>query len=213
MPTDFPKSWLLPLLSEHVHNERIHYFVDTIMPFLVALHDRIPKLEPIVAKLYTTLETQYWQILPQLLNSPIDFTESFPTLAPMIGSALAHRLDLRLVLLRSLRSAIRFAEKNNVANVLQRFAKNYLPILFNIYTALPAETIEAVEKQGITNYDDMAVRLSTLETIRAYISHTPDDVKKTFLDLALNKLRDDDVSLEKKQAIADLVIALIKESL
>uniref|UniRef100_A0A914Z5N7 Ribosomal RNA-processing protein 12-like conserved domain-containing protein n=1 Tax=Panagrolaimus superbus TaxID=310955 RepID=A0A914Z5N7_9BILA len=210
MPTDFPRSWMLPLLSEHVQNERICYYVESIMPFLVALHDRIPKLEPFVAKLYTTLETQYWQILPQLLNSPVDFTEYFPTLAPMIGSALTHRLDLRLVLLRSLRSAIRFAEKNNVADILKRFAKNYFPILFNIYTALPAETIEAVEKQGITNYDDMAVRLSTLETIRAYILHTPDDVKKTFLDLALNKLRDDDVSLEKKQAIADLIIALIK---
>jgi ribosomal RNA-processing protein 12 len=210
MPTDFPRSWMLPLLSDHVQNEKIQFFVDSIMPFLVALHDRILKLEPFVAKLYTTVETQYWQILPQLLNSAVDFSESFPILAPMIGSALAHRLDLRLVLLRSLRSSIRFAEKNGHEDIVKRFAKNYLPILFNIYTALPAETMEAVEKQGITNYDDLAVRLSTLETIRAYISHTPEDVKKTFIDLALNKLRDDDVLLEKKQAVADLVVALIR---
>ena len=210
LPTDFPRSWLLPLLIDNVHNERIQFFIDSFMPLLVALHERIKKLEPFAAKLYTTLETQMWQILPQLLNSASDFTEAFPKLAPLIGTALAHRLGLRLILLRALRSAIRFAEHNGHEAILKRFAKNYLPILFNIYTALPAETLETVEKQGITNYDDLAVRLSTLETIRGYICHTPDDVKKTFLDLALNKLRDDEVSLEKKQAIADLVIALVK---
>uniref|UniRef100_A0A7E4VCP7 NUC173 domain-containing protein n=1 Tax=Panagrellus redivivus TaxID=6233 RepID=A0A7E4VCP7_PANRE len=210
MPDDFKRSWMLPLLANNVRDESINYFVNSVIPVLVKLHERLDKLPPVTSKLYAVIELQIWGILPNLLTTPTDFVDQFVTLAPMIGSALTQRLDLRLVLLKSLRSALRYAEKEGQIEVMKRFAKNYLPILFNIYTATPTDTAEIVSKQGLTNYDDRAVRLSCLETVRAYVTQSPEDVRSIYVNVALGKLRDDEQSLEKKQAIADLVIALVR---
>jgi len=212
LPTDFTRSWMLPLLIHNVRNENISFFTSTVIPVLVSLHERLPKLTEMNAKLYHALELQIWEILPHLLESPADFPDSFPILAPMIGSALAQRLDLRIVLLKALRCALRFAERHGYTEVVKKYAKNYLPILFNIYTVSPAETMDIVKSQSVRNYDDRAVRLSTLETVRSYIVNTPDEVRNNFTATALTKLTSDDakMTMEKKQAITDLVIALVR---
>lgn len=54
---------------------------------------------------------QIWELLPQFLNSAAEFEKYFPELAPVLGSALSERADLRMVVLSSIRSAVRFAQQ------------------------------------------------------------------------------------------------------
>lgn len=58
---------------------------------------------------FLCIQKQLWELLPSFLNSSTDFEKSFPELAPILGAALSERPDLRLVILSSLRSALRFA--------------------------------------------------------------------------------------------------------
>lgn len=55
------------------------------------------------------LQHQLWDLLPNLLSSPCDFEQSFPNLAEILGKALHEQEDIRLILLSSLRSSIRFS--------------------------------------------------------------------------------------------------------
>lgn len=50
-----------------------------------------------------------WSLLPSLLSSATDFEQNFPQLAEILGKVLLERQDLRLVVLSSLRSALRYA--------------------------------------------------------------------------------------------------------
>lgn len=77
-------------------------------------------------------------------------------MAKALGSVLGNRKDLRLTVMASLRKLILWSSETNNENDIKeigRFAKNYLPILFNLYTT-PAK---GSEEEGI--------RLAALETI------------------------------------------------
>lgn len=70
---------------------------------------------------------------------------------------MSNQKDQRLSVMAALRKLITYArEKNQVQDVaeLSRFAKNYLPILFNLYTT-PAK-----------GTDEEGVKLATLETVK-----------------------------------------------
>lgn len=77
-------------------------------------------------------------------------------MAKALGNVLGTRKDLRLTVMASLRKLILWSkETNNMTDTkeLGRFAKNYLPILFNLYTT----QANGSEEEGI--------RLAALETI------------------------------------------------
>lgn len=50
-----------------------------------------------------------WGLLPNLLSSATDFIENFPHLAEILNKVLLEQPDLRLIVLSSLRSALRYA--------------------------------------------------------------------------------------------------------
>lgn len=78
-------------------------------------------------------------------------------IAKVLGTAVSDRKELRLAVMASLRKLIAVAKKNeneeDVAEIA-RFDKNYLPILFNVYTTKPIGT------------DEEGQRLAALDTIR-----------------------------------------------
>lgn len=65
------------------------------------LHKRLPSLDATTGRLYTTVQQQLWDLLPAFLESPSDFSASYPTLAPILGAAIQERKDLRMVRMNS----------------------------------------------------------------------------------------------------------------
>lgn len=95
-----------------------------------------------------------------------------------MGTAISDKKELRLAVMASLRKLISYAKdsgnKDDLAEIA-RFDKNYLPILFNVYTSKPVRT------------DEEGQRLAALETIKVnYLSYSFNkDYAKTLLFLCL----------------------------
>lgn len=56
-----------------------------------------------------SFQDQLWDLLPNILSSATDFVENFSYLAEILGKVLLEQRDLRLIVLSSLRSALRCA--------------------------------------------------------------------------------------------------------
>lgn len=79
-----------------------------------------------------------------------------------MGAAISDKKELRLAVMASLRKLISSAkDSDNKGDLeeLSRFDKNYLPILFNVYTTKPMGT------------DEEGQRLAALDTIKVSISY------------------------------------------
>lgn len=83
------------------------------------------------------------------------FLPFFQSVAKNLGDLLKSRSDLRSIILASLRNLICHSENDPEDKaVMSKFAKNYLPILFNLYTTKCEKT------------NDEAMRVSAFETIK-----------------------------------------------
>lgn len=100
------------------------------------------------------------------VNLSADFTRLnflcslWKVIAKVLGTAIGEYKDLRLDAMSALRKLITSSqEAANDDNVkeMSRFAKNYLPILFNLYTAKPGGTDE--EGQRLAAYETVKVLL------------------------------------------------------
>ena len=111
----------------------------------------------------------------------------------MLGAALTERKDLRPTVLNAIRRILKFALLPDASSeraevffciffyyffkVVARYAKNFMPLLFNMYTGM---TVDG-------EYDDKGVRLAILETVRSYVQLTPEDLIDRFVDAAITK--------------------------
>jgi ribosomal RNA-processing protein 12 len=146
-----------------------------------------------------TLQDQIWSLFPGYCSYPTDISTSLKLIAKGIGTSLTKRADLRLYLLGGLRNLI--SKPNNgmqivffdilvhkiliwVENDQQevgKYAKNYLPLLFNLYTS---------EKW---NQSRDPVRQSVFETIKRYLTITDSSLCQTFFDKSLEKMQNTDI--------------------
>lgn len=116
--------------------------------------------------------------------------------------AIADRKELRLAVMASIRKLISSAKENGNAEDLQeiiRFDKNYLPILFNVYTTRPIGT------------DEEGQRLAALDTIKVYLSVARPELTKQLFKSALERLDSsgEPDELFVKESILDLIRALV----
>ncbi|KFP71870.1 RRP12-like, partial [Acanthisitta chloris] len=140
---------------------------------------------------------QVWTLLPGFCTHPTDVLGAFKGLARTLGMAISERPDLRLTVCQALRTLIHKgcatdAEKAEVG----RFAKNFLPILFNVYS-------QAEEDGGSS-----AQRRSVLDTVRAYLTITDPQMVCGFLEKASAKLTSPESSEFARLSILDLVVAM-----
>ncbi|GMT15305.1 hypothetical protein PFISCL1PPCAC_6602, partial [Pristionchus fissidentatus] len=205
LPLDLPRSWLIPVLRVNLHNAQLSLFLKYFLPMAIKLHRRLPSLEGMQSRLYSLLQLQLWELLPPFLESPADFETTFPTIAPILGTAILERKDLRMIVLSGLRAALGFVHQPDASaarvETMARFAKNFLPILFNLYT-------EGAEDDP----DDRQRRLSALETIRMYAESTPRDLITKYMTSALAKIDENDSDCAKQAKISDIVTALVKNA-
>ncbi|XP_075790591.1 RRP12-like protein [Pelodiscus sinensis] len=197
---DFPRSWLLPVLRDHVQDTRLGFFTSYFLPLAASLQRRAAELaqagKSLESKLYDTLQWQIWTLLPGFCTRPTDVVASFKGLARTLGTAISERADLRLTVCQALRTLIgkgcpTDAERAEVA----RFAKNFLPILFNVYSQ-PGEGGGAAHRRAV------------LDTVRVYLTIADQQMVCGFLEKASEKLSSPESPESTRLSILDLIVAM-----
>ncbi|XP_064519144.1 RRP12-like protein [Pseudopipra pipra] len=198
---DFPRSWLLPVLRDYVQGTRLGFFTSYFLPLAAALKNRAQEFtqagKSVEAKLYDTLQWQVWTLLPGFCTHPTDVLGAFKGLARTLGMAISERPDLRPTVCQALRTLIhKGCETDAERAEVGRFAKNFLPILFNVYSQ--------PEEDGGSS----AQRRSVLDTVRAYLTITDPQMVCGFLEKASAKLTSPESSEFARLSILDLVVAM-----
>ncbi|KFQ19444.1 RRP12-like, partial [Mesitornis unicolor] len=198
---DFPRSWLLPVLRDYVQGARLGFFTSYFLPLTAALKSRALEFTQAgksrEAKIYDTLQWQVWTLLPGFCTHPTDVLGAFKGLARTLGMAISERPDLRPTVCQALRTLILKGCETDVERAeVGRFAKNFLPILFNVYSQ--------PEEDGGSS----AQRRSVLDTVRAYLTITDPQMVCGFLQKASEKLTSPESSEFSRLSILDLVVAM-----
>ncbi|XP_077437828.1 RRP12-like protein [Vanacampus margaritifer] len=198
---EFPRSWLVPVIRDHVKNSHLGFFTSYFLPLASTLKQRSEELEEagqkLVAKVYQILQLQIWTMLPGFCTCPVDLVASFKGIARSLGTAINERPDLRLTICHALRTIINKSctteeEKAEVG----RFSKNFLPILFNVYSQQPADG------------ESGAYRMAVLDTIKVYLTVTELQMIKTFLQKGTERLTSTESTEFTRLSMMDLVVAM-----
>ncbi|KAK9890844.1 hypothetical protein WA026_012190 [Henosepilachna vigintioctopunctata] len=177
------RSWLLPVLKENIKYSSLDFFLKNILSLAMFSQRRSIQLaelnDGIGSHSAELLYLQLWNLLPCFCNHPSDIKENFKNIAKILGTAITENKDLRLPVMASLRKLITFAKSNenkDDLNELARFDKNYLPILFNIYTSKSIGT------------DEEGQRLAALETIKLYLTIAKPELTEQLFTHAIGTL-------------------------
>uniref|UniRef100_A0A8C8H6L8 Ribosomal RNA-processing protein 12-like conserved domain-containing protein n=1 Tax=Oncorhynchus tshawytscha TaxID=74940 RepID=A0A8C8H6L8_ONCTS len=194
---EFPRSWLIPVIRDHVKNTQLAYYTSYLLPLAATLRQRAEELEKagqkLEAKVYKTLQLQIWTMLPGFCVGPLDLLVSFKGVARALGMAINERPDLRLTICQAIRTLI--TKKEEKAEV-GRFAKNFLPILFNVFSQQPAPG------------DIGPYRMAVLDTIKVYLTVTDPQMVCTFLSKATERLSSPDSTEFIRLSVMDLMVAM-----
>ena len=136
---------------------------------------------------------------------PLQVTFNFhiQSIAKVLGTAISDRKELRLSVMASLRKLIASAkESENQDDIAEiaRFDKNYLPILFNVYTTKPLGS------------DEEGQRLAALDTIKVFLTLASPQLTEQLFKHAVERLNSSSEDPEDsfiKESILDLIRALV----
>ncbi|XP_059092600.1 RRP12-like protein [Tigriopus californicus] len=171
----FPRSWLLVVMRGNIQNTELGFFIDYFYPLAekcrLRSHRCLNQDDRFGHKIFQMLELQMWDLLPGFCNGARDLEESFKVIARVLGEQLKVRKELRMNIMASLRQIIlKTADKEEDRLTIARYAKNYLPILCNIYTTPSVGSEEADQ------------RLATFETIKQFLRIAPSDLIYSMFD-------------------------------
>ncbi|XP_038070845.1 RRP12-like protein [Patiria miniata] len=137
---DFPRSWLLPVIRDNVCNTELQFFTKYFLPLAAKLKTKALEYSQqgrkVESKTYDILQSQIWSLLPGFCKDPVDVCPGFKGIARILGSAISDRTDLRYDVCLAIRHLItRNMDNEENRAELARFAKNFLPVFFNLYTS------------------------------------------------------------------------------
>nr|CAG4645337.1 EOG090X00E0 [Lynceus sp. MCZ IZ 141354] len=175
---EFKNSYLLPILRENITNTELQYFIDYFLPLAQNLHLKSSNCfksnDTVGAKTYDLLQKQIWALLPGFCHHATDVMTSFRNIARTLGTVL-ERKDIKMDVMAGLRQLILYAEEENVKAEIGKFAKNFLPILFNVFT-----TEDSSE-------ENESHRRSAFDTIKLYLNIADHSLKETLFEKACDK--------------------------
>ncbi|KAM0736189.1 RRP12-like protein [Formica fusca] len=192
------RSWLIPLLKNCVTGGSISFFKDVLLPIVLICEEK--SKAGLEGKTYEFLIPQIWSILPSICNDASDVKDNFKNIAKLLGMTISDRKDLKLSVMAALRKLIGKATRDECVDdvaELARFAKNYLPILFNLYTTKPSGT------------DEEGQRPAAFDTIKTYMTIASGDLANEMFERALNKLDEPGKDDFFKESVYDLIRVLI----
>ena len=217
--SDFPRSWFLPLLKRYVRKAELAFFSDYFLPLASKFRQRAEELESskrnVEASAYKTLQMQCWDLLPVFCKQATDFATALPKIARLLGRALSDHKDLQQLVMLALRNVISSVKKTGESQaVIAQYAKNFLPILFNIYTD-PKHTkgisLDEDERMPDSNKAKSAERLASLETVRIFLSITPPELIQNYFNSVQEKaFQGSDLNDACRLALFDLMIAMVQ---
>lgn len=200
--TQFKRSWLLPVMRNSIKNTELAYFIDYFLPLSQSMKKTSKMYEKSkkhhLSKIYSTIEQQLWDLLPGFCTGATDVADCFQRLAKTLGAYLTERSELRLTVMTSLRNLIVHSCSGEDARAtVSRFAKNFLPILFNLYTNF--SSVGA----------DSGQRNAAFQTISTYIVITDGSLVETLVNRCLQKLNEGTVSGQERACIFDLLKVML----
>ena len=145
------------------------------------------------AKTYELLQYQIWCLLPGFCTRATDVPTAFKPIAKTLGILLQERNDIRNELMTSLRNLATKAVDEAAVVEVKRFAKNYLPILFNLFTS-----------EGEIGSSPLAV----LETIRVFVSLADPEIIHSFVEKLFPKLEEEGIEVSRRLKLLDIAVAM-----
>ncbi|XP_060076895.1 RRP12-like protein [Ylistrum balloti] len=197
----FPTSWMLPVIRDNLHNTELGFFTSYFLPLAAKFRQRAIEDNAgdsvVVKKSYEALHGQIWSMLSGFCTKPTDLAQSFKTIAKVLGTAISDRPELRMEVMSALRKLVNQSKEDESSKkAVSQFAKNFLPILFNLFTAEPEK-------------DKDPTRLAVLETVKCYLQIADSQLVYSFCDKCLEKLTEEDISSFRRQALLDLAIGMV----
>eukprot|EP00116_Pleurobrachia_bachei_P001480 sb/3461742/ len=191
--------WLLPILRDHISHSELKFFVTNLVPSTSTLRAREETLKQkkgmeLDWRVCFNLEYQIWALLPSFCRHPTDVTESFSMMAKTLGGLISSRPEIRELLCSALVTLIATVEEGERV-VLAKFAKNFLPILFNLFLTEPKE------------HDPP--RKPVKDAIESYLSICHKDTLHIFYEKILAKTQEEGMSDEAKRMVLELLVAMI----
>lgn len=193
------RSWMLPLLREGLQNSTFTVFNNHILKLASQCYFTWKRQKTAKnntdAHIYELLCCQLWGLFPGFCRKPKD-VQNFRLFAKTLGTVLNENPDLRAPVLDGLKELITGLETDEDKNHIAKFSKNFLPRLFNIYTTKPKGSYEN------------EIRLSSFETIRAFVTITPNPVLDEMFRTALDSLKVQQPGTFLYDTLFDIVEAL-----
>ena len=208
---EFPYSWLLPIMRENIQNTELGFFIEYFLPLAQLCRSRVAKCKEeedrVGFRIFDLLQRQMWALLPGFCKSPTDVDVAFKQIAKLLGQALTDRPDIRVDVMAALRQLIIHSRMDDrIRAEVSRYAKNYLPLLFNLFTT--KATTDEQESQ----------RESVFQTITYYVKVADPELLHSLFDKAKDKLETSSANLKSEdKAVAeenlfiwDSVLALLR---
>ncbi|EFA84340.1 hypothetical protein PPL_03418 [Heterostelium album PN500] len=207
------RNWLLQVMRDSIKFTELQFFIDYFLPMTKMVKQKSKESESdgksIESKNLNILYNQIWDLLPGFLNQPTDLPSAFKNIARLIGSSLQDDVELRSVICTAFTNMLNHLVESRDAKTVALFvplkkrhvtmdvklaedsiktiahyAKNYLPIFFNIYP--------------VSNHEQ---RSQIIDTIEAYIGITDKatlgNMFKSLITKLLEALKEE--GIEKKQ--------------
>ena len=220
-------SWLLAALRHHIGNAKLAFFGSYFLPLAQWLESRAGEMEgdkrEIEGRNLRNMYEQVWALLPGFAGCARDVSEALPPIARLLGVALAERPEVRGHILGALSLMVQSARSRKepvvssnggggvelalaadaqaALSTVGRFGKNFLPLIFNIHQAEPAEKRPPLQ-----------------EAVSAVASVTPDATLGELFKTMLRRLLEPALAtdggpapadpVEAQRGLLDLLIAL-----
>uniref|UniRef100_A0A1Q3G0S0 Uncharacterized protein n=1 Tax=Culex tarsalis TaxID=7177 RepID=A0A1Q3G0S0_CULTA len=176
---DLEKTWMLPLLREGLNQSRLEIFNGVILKLAYQCYVLWNKFKESdnkqQAHVFELLCCQLWGLFPGFCRRPQDI-QNFRLIAKTLGTVLNENPDLRSPILDGLKELIPHLESDADKAEVGKYAKNFLPRLFNIYTTKPKGSYEN------------EVRQAAFDVIKTYLAITPSPILDELHKVALDQL-------------------------
>ncbi|XP_022120685.2 RRP12-like protein [Pieris rapae] len=195
------RSWLLPVLKEKITNSNIKFFATEILELATFCRRKSRELADANdisgSHTYELLCNQLWALLPSFCNNPKDISDSFKIMARVLGSVLKDNPEFRSSVMAGLRKLISSAELEKDKLELAKYAKNYVPILLNVYmTPAKGNTAEGQ-------------RLAALDTIQVYLTISDQSLRQELFDNSIKQLETSETNHFQRESILDIIRILV----
>jgi len=212
-------SWLLTVLRGHIGNATLSFFASYFLPFDTWLLTRSAELEAdgrqVEAKNLLNLHEQVWALFPGFCACARDVGQTFGSIARTLGTYLNDKPTLRQPILQGLSLLVLTqraqkepverdgkvtielsADAQQALDTIGGFTRNFLPIMFNVHQAEPADK-----------------RRQLQESIGVLASVSPPAQLSDFFKAALRKMLEAaageaEASADTQRGLMDLLISL-----